>query len=308
MVFWERGMRVLSIVARVALGAVFLLGCSKKNEDPSAISVSQVVARLGDQTITIQELDNEFRLANIPSDKRKEVGTVKKVLGELIARKYLVRRALAEKLDREPTVLLDILRAREFVLANSTATREVDAKSAALTEADVRDYIAKNPLKFANRQLVTVEQITFRSGADLQAIVDATRDMKTIDEADQKLSSMGVSHSRSISALNSGDMPPSLFNQMQATRDGLVFIQSGPNGIFIKIKGQEDRPLEGMSAATLARQLLRLDLMKTETGLTITAANLEAKFEGEYAKIMASDAGPPTIEKDDASGRSIPGQ
>ena len=60
-----------------------------------------------------------------------------------MTRKYLVRRALDKKLDREPTVLLDILRARELVLANAVASREFSEKSAAISKADIDKYVAR---------------------------------------------------------------------------------------------------------------------------------------------------------------------
>jgi len=63
------------------------------------------------EDVTTQELENEFRLVNVPPDKQKDPALVKQVLGELVLRKYLLQQALAAKLDREPSVLLDLLRA-----------------------------------------------------------------------------------------------------------------------------------------------------------------------------------------------------
>ena len=84
-----------------------------------------MVARIGDQVVTVQELDTEFRWANVPNDRRRDPDIVKRVLGELVTRKYLLHQAQEAKLDREPTVLLDLLRAREQVLANAFAFRRL---------------------------------------------------------------------------------------------------------------------------------------------------------------------------------------
>jgi hypothetical protein len=41
----------------------------------------------------MQELENEFRLANVPVDKQKDPETLKRVMTDLVTRKYLsVRR------------------------------------------------------------------------------------------------------------------------------------------------------------------------------------------------------------------------
>jgi EpsD family peptidyl-prolyl cis-trans isomerase len=274
----------------VAFCGFALLGCSKKIEEKTEAPKSQVVARIGDEVVTTQELDNEFRLANIPTEKRKDAAAVRQILGELVTRKYMVRKALDAKLDREPTVLLDMLRARELVLANAVGSREVAEKSSAITKSDIDSYIANNPLKFANRQIVSVEEIVFPANATSQALVDATKEMKTLDEVDQKLAAMGIAHARSMGTINSADVSSDFFNLMQAKQaDDIFFIRSGANGVFFKVKGIESHALEGEGAVNVARQLLRVDLMKSEASMMAVAANLEAKYEGDYANIMKQE-------------------
>jgi EpsD family peptidyl-prolyl cis-trans isomerase len=283
----------------VALCGSILVGCGKNNEQSTDVAKTQIVAHVGNDVVTTQELDNEFRLANVPTDKRKDPVAVRQVLGDLVTRKYMVRQALEGKFDREPTVLLDLLRAREIVLANAVASRDMATKSSAITKSDIDSYIASNPLKFVNRQIMSIEQVVFPVNATSQAVADATKNMKTLDEVDQKLTEMGVAHNRSMGALSSGDVSPDFFNLMQAKQaDDIFFIRSGPNGIFFKVKGQEARPLEGEGALNLARQLLRLDLLKSEASMTAVAANLEAKYEGDYASIMSTqNPDQPTIQK-----------
>jgi EpsD family peptidyl-prolyl cis-trans isomerase len=275
----------------VVICSLVLAGCGKKTDVTSEAPKSQVVAKIGNEVVTVQELDNEFRLGNVTAEKRKDPDTIKRVLGELVTRKYLVQQALDAKLDREPTVLLDILRSKELVLANALASRDVTTKSSSISATDIDSYIAHNPLKFANRQVMSVEQITFPLSSTSQALIDATKEMKTLDEVDQKLTGMGVQHGRSAGAISSGDLPQDLLNMILAKQaDDIFFIRSGVNGVFFKVTGQEARPLEGEAAISAARQYLRQDIIKSEVGMTSVAANLEAKYEGEYAGIMGRDA------------------
>jgi EpsD family peptidyl-prolyl cis-trans isomerase len=282
----------------VALCGCALLGCGKKVEEKTDAPKSQVVARIGDEVVTNQELDNELRLANIPVDKRKDPATVRQVLGDLVTRKYMVGQALKAKLDREPTVLLDMLRARELVLANAVGTREVVKKSSAITKSDIDSYIASNPLKFANRQSISVEEIVFPGSAISQALVDATKDMKMLDEVDQKLTAMGIAHGRSMGVLNSADVSPEFFNLIQAKKaDDIFFLRTGANAVFFKVKAIESRPLEGEGAINMARQSLRAELLKSESSMMGVAANLEAKYEGDFANIMKQEAAQPGAQK-----------
>lgn len=269
--------------------ALLLVSCGKKSDEQPAAKSGQVVAHVAGQTITTQELENELRLANIPADKQKDPAVVRPVLNQLVLRKYLSTQALNAKLDREPSVLLDLLRAREQVLENAYLLRTVTAK--APTQADVESFMANNPSRFAARKVLIVEQIVFPFGPTTPSIVEASRDSKTLDEIAQRLASAGIPFNRSQGFLSSGELSNELNTRIAAkSPDDIFFLRTGQNVLFFKVLGDELRPLTGETAANLARQVMRADAIKAEAGLAAYSANLEAKYEGDYAKIMQGDA------------------
>jgi len=282
--------RFCRAAAVLGLCGILSAGCSKKSgEQEAASSNSQVIARVGNEVVTVPEFENELRLLNIAPDKQKDQDVVKRVLGEMVTRKYLLSQAMNAKLDREPNVLLELLRAREQVLGNAYVARAVSAKLSAISKTDIEKYVANNPLKFANRKVMTVEQIAFPLGANPQAVIDATKNASSLEDVDQKLTAMGIPHNRSMGTLNSNDVPDELLNNMRAKKaDDVFFVRSGQNGAFLKVKGEETQPLEGEAAFNTARQLMRNDLLKAETGIMQMSANMEAKYEGVYSKIMSS--------------------
>jgi EpsD family peptidyl-prolyl cis-trans isomerase len=285
-----RAGRLALLLAAVAAS---LAGCGKKEGDQGSAPNSQIVARVGDQVVTTQELEAEFRAANVPNDRRHDPEIVKRMLSDLVTRKYLLQQAMAAKLDREPGVLLDLLRAREQVLANAYVTRKISTRASAMGKADIDKFIANNPAKFADQQIINVSQITIALNATTQSIVDETKNLNSMDEVDQKLTALGVPHSRSGGALNSAEIPDDLLKAMQAGKpDDVFFARAGQNGIFIQVRSREPHPLEGEAAAALARQLLRIDMLKTEASMAGMSANIEARYEGDYARIMADQ--PPT--------------
>jgi len=291
--FNENVFRARSLVVLAAVTAL-LAGCGKKNEGQGSSSSGQVVARVGDQVVTIQEIDTEFRWANVPTERRHDPEIVRKVLGDLVTRKYLVQQAVEAKLDREPTVLLDLLRAREQVLANAIVSRQVSARSSALTKADTDKFIANNPSKFVNQQIVNVDQVMMPLNQTAQSAIEATKNLSSLDEVDQKLTSLGIPHNRSSGALNSAEIPDELMKSLQMQKpNDIFFARAGQNGVFLKVKSIEPHPVEGDAAAALARQLLRADTLKTEASMTGISANMEAKYEGDYAKIMADKSPTP---------------
>jgi EpsD family peptidyl-prolyl cis-trans isomerase len=283
------------VLAVLLVCGTFAAGCSKKEQ---AKPVGQVVARVGNEVVTTPELENEFRALNIPADKQKDPALVKRVLGELVTRKYLLQQAMTAKLDREPSVLLDTLRSREQVLASAYLTRAAANKASAISKADIDKYIANNPSKFANRQIVAAEQITFSIGSNLQAIIDATKGSKSLDDIDQKLTAMSVPHNRAQGSFNSAEVPEEISKLIEANKAGDVFfLRAGSNGVFMKVMGEESRPLGGENAVSLARQIIKTDLLKAEAGMASVAASFEAKYEGEYSKVMTDKSEGPSTEK-----------
>jgi EpsD family peptidyl-prolyl cis-trans isomerase len=274
-----------AIVVVGLIWSLSLAGCGKQTKD-APVAVGQVIAHVGTDDITAQELENEFRLDNVPPDKRSDA-LVKRVLGEIVARKYLVQQALAAKLDREPAVHLDIMRSREQVLSNAVVQRNVDSKFASIGKSDVNQFIGAHPSQFAKRELLNIEQINFAAGADTQAVVDATKTYKTLDQVDQKLTEMGISHTRSPGSLDSGNMSEEFLAALKnKNSDDIFFLRNGSNATFFKVTGEQLRPLTGDEAVARAHQLMRIDLAKAEGERANQAAEASAKFEGNYATVM----------------------
>lgn len=263
-----------------------LASCGQREQ--TAAAKGQVVARVGNEVITTPELDNEFRLAGITPDKQKDPEIVKRVLGEIVLRKYLLQQALTAKLDREPGVLLDLLRVREQVLGNAMLNRAASAK--APSKADIDRYIAKNPWKFADRKLFSVDELILPLSPATQTFVNANKDAKSLDEVLQQLTSAGIPHGRQLGVLSSSDLSEELVGLIQKRKDDdIFFTRAGSNGLYFKVNAEEARPVEGDAAANLARQMMRADALAAELGLAAYSAKLEAKYEGDYANLMKQD-------------------
>lgn len=292
----QSGVRIGRRLAVCAIASLASFGCSKKSEGTSAASHSQIVARVGDQVVSTQELDAELRWNNVAADRKHDDAMVKRVLGELVARKYLLQKSLDAKLDREPTVLLDVLRSREQVLAKAFAMRELSRQASAITVADTEKYIVDHPLKFAKRKILAIEQISLAAGSADQSLVESMKDSPSIEKVDQRLTDLGIAHTRSSASLSTSEVPDELFRSIQDKKPGdIIFVRSGQNVVFLSIKGEEFRPLEGDAAITLARQLQQQDLARAQASLTNLTAGAEAKYEGEYAKIMGEHSELPNV-------------
>jgi len=273
----------------IAIAGALLAGCSKKSEQ--AGPPGQVIAHVGKEDVTAQELENEFRWARILPDKRDDE-TIKRVLGDLVLRKYLAQRAVEAELDRQPAVLLDILRSREQALANAYLGRDVATKASAIGKTEIQSYINSQPWKFANRKIYTVEQITIPLTPEAQAAVDAAKPLKSLDEIDQKLNELKILHNRSMGIISSSEFSKQVLEQVEEKKNtDQFYIQTPTSGVFFKVRGEETRPLAGEAAEQIARQALVADLIRSEaaTKALAAAADTEVKYEEPYARIMGKE-------------------
>jgi EpsD family peptidyl-prolyl cis-trans isomerase len=266
--------------------AVALAGCGKKQEAQAV--VGQVVAHVGPDDVTQQEVDNELRLARVPVDKRSDA-ILKAALSRVIERKYLAQQAVAMKLDREPTVHLDLARARDQTLASAFMQRDFGSKASGISNAEISDYIQAHPAQFARRQLFRIEQVNFPLQQDMKAIAEATKDYKSLDQVEAKLKELGINYSRGPGTLDSATLPAELLKPLEARKpDDIFLLRLRQGASFFKVTSVEDKPLAGSEANGFAKRELVTNLARKDSQQSLAAALAAAKYEGDYARIMTA--------------------
>jgi EpsD family peptidyl-prolyl cis-trans isomerase len=276
----------IAAIACALPAAMLLAGCGKKQETQAV--VGQVIAHVGPDDLTQQEVDNELRLAGVPTDKRSDQ-VVKAALARVVERKYLVQQAIAGKLDREPTVHLDLLRSREQVLAGAFVQRDLSAKMSSVSRNEIDSYMQAHPKQFDQRELFQIEQISFADPKDLEALAAATKDFKTLDQVEAKLNEMNIKFNRGPATLDSATTPAEMLKVLDARKpDDIYFVRSRGNASFFKVTSVDQKPLTGDQAAEFAKREVRADIGRKAAEDITKAALADAKFEGDYARIMAT--------------------
>jgi EpsD family peptidyl-prolyl cis-trans isomerase len=284
---------------------MLLAGCGKKGAEPAV--VGQVIAHVGPDDVTQQELDNELRLANVPADKRSDA-IVKAALSRVVERKYLVQQAIAAKLDREPTVHLDLLRSREQILAGAFVQRDLSAKMSSISKNEIDSYIQGHPKQFDQRELFQVDQISFTSPKDVEALAAATKDFKSLDQVQAKLNEMNIKFSRGTATLDSATMPGEMLKVLDARKpDDIYFIRSRGSASFFKVTSVDQKPFTTDQANEFAKRELRVDIGRKGAEDISKAALADAKFEGDYSRIMTATAPAPATPAPGTEGGAAPG-
>jgi EpsD family peptidyl-prolyl cis-trans isomerase len=276
----------IAVIACALPAAMLLAGCGKKQAETAV--VGQVIAHVGPDDVTQQELDNELRLANVPADKRSDA-IVKAALSRIVERKYLVQQAIAAKLDREPTVHLDLLRSREQILAGAFVQRDLSSKMSSISKNEIDSYVQSHPKQFDQRELFQVDQISFTSAQDMGALSAATKDFKSLDQVEAKLNEMNVKFSRGTATLDSATMPAEMLKVLEARKpDDIYFIRSRGTASFFKVTSVDQKPLSTDQANEFAKRELRVDIGRRGAEAISKAAIADTKFEGDYTRIMTA--------------------
>jgi EpsD family peptidyl-prolyl cis-trans isomerase len=276
----------LRVMSMCCICAVATSSCARQPETEAG--ASQVAARVGTQVATVAEIGNEMRDANIPADSRTKPVIVRQALSELVLRKYLVQQALAAGLDEQPDILLDVMRAREQVLARAWMARAT--ATIFVSEREIDEFIAAHPEKFQARHMLTIDQIRFALGANTREAIEGTRDAASLEEVDRRLTALGVAHNRSLGAVSGGDLPADLSSALAVRKPNQVFFgRLGSNGFYFTVQGEQVSPLEDAPAKAVARELLKEQAVKARLETFSKAALSEAKYQGDYGKIMSSE-------------------
>jgi EpsD family peptidyl-prolyl cis-trans isomerase len=298
----HRRRRIAAIACALAATAL-LAGCGKKQEAQAV--VGQVIAHVGPDDVTQQELDNELRLAGVPADKRSDP-IVKAALSRVIERKYLVQQALAGKLDREPTVHLDILRSREQILAGAFVQRDLSSKMSTISKNEIDSYIQAHPQQFDQRQLFQIEQISFTPPKDIEALAAATKDDKSLDQVEAKLNEMNIKFSRGTATLDSATMPAEMLKALEAKKpDDVFFIRSRGSASYFKVTSVDPKPMTTDEANEFAKREVRAEIGRKSAEDISQAALANAKYEGDYGRIMTTPA-PAGAQPAGAAGSETP--
>ena len=303
---FRRRWRIAAIACALPV-AMLLAGCGRKQAETA--TVGQVIGHVGPEDVTQQELDNELRLANVPADKRNDQ-IVKAALTRIVERKYLVQQALAAKLDREPTVHLDLLRSREQILAGAFVQRDLSSKMSSVSKNEIDSYIQGHPKQFDQRELFQVDQISFPTPTqkDADALAAATKDFKSLEQVEAKLNEMNIKFSHGTATLDSATMPPEMLKVLDNRKpDDIYFIRSRGNGSFFKVTSVDPKPLTTDQANEFAKRQLRIDIGRKGAEAIGKAASADAKFEGDYARIMTATAPAGATPAPGAENAAAPG-
>ncbi len=142
----------------------------------------------------------------------------------------------------------------------------------------------------------------------MEALAAATKDFKSLDQVEAKLNEMNVKFSRGTATLDSATMPAEMLKVLDARKaDDIYFIRSRGTASFFKVTSVDQKPLTTDQANEFAKRELRVDIGRKGAEEISKAALADAKFEGDYARIMTATAPAAATPAPGTDGGAAPG-
>ncbi|WP_294258492.1 EpsD family peptidyl-prolyl cis-trans isomerase [uncultured Sphingomonas sp.] len=240
------------LVTAAAAAALAVSGCGSKD---GKLDKGQVVASVDGDEITIFELNAEVQAAQAPAGTDRKLAE-QLALQRIIERKILAKIAREQKLDKTPAFLIQQRRADELIL--TTMLRDKIAGGVAQpTEAEITQYQAAHPDRFAQRKIYTVEQILFPPPSSADKFKQFAP-LKTLDQLAAKLTADGTQFRRAPTQLDSAALPPEIAGKIAALPAAEMFILPTQQGLTANvITATTVQPLPADQAHDLALNALR---------------------------------------------------
>lgn len=209
-----------------ALVAVtFLAGCDKQ---PGG----QVVAVVNGEEITQQELNAELGNTQLPEGAAKDE-VRNQALDNIVNRRLLAGVAKEQGIDKSPEYIMRRQQLDEALLVQMLAQRTARPMKQPSSQ-EVKEFVAQNPQMFANRAILTVDQIRFPAPAN-QDYAKALTPAKTMAEVVTTLNRLGIRFERATTQVDTATVPPAMFKQISSIGSSEPFVVPGPGVVSVNL-------------------------------------------------------------------------
>jgi EpsD family peptidyl-prolyl cis-trans isomerase len=226
-----------------------LAGCGGK------APTGQVAAKIGNEEITVQELQAELAGYNAPDAKARKQAE-QTALQNIIQRKLIAKAAVKAGVDKSPAFAIQKSRMDELLLVQSWQKALVDAVPEPGPE-QIRQFINQHPELFANRKVYLVDQIRMQAPPNPKLVADL-QPLNTLEDIAKYLQSHNVRSEDARVALDSLQLGSDIVAKIDKLPAGEIFVLP-MNGLLVANKIVETRvaPVPDATAQKLAASAIK---------------------------------------------------
>ena len=181
----------------------------------------QVAARVGNDEITVQELQAEMAGYNAPDAKTRKAAE-QQALQNIIQRKLIAKAATKAGIAKSPAYAIEKARMEDMLLVQSWQKSLSDAVPEPGPE-QIRQYINQHPELFANRKVYIVDQLRMQAPSDPKLAAEL-KPLNTLDDIAKVLQSKGIRFEQARGALDSLELGSGIVTQIEKLPAGEIFV------------------------------------------------------------------------------------
>lgn len=285
--------------------AVFLVcavaACGKgetaKKEGP-------VAAKVDGEEITVNQLDQALLRAGMMNEQQARLAK-KQALNALIDQQLLVKKALEQKLDRDPTVLQAIETAKRQLLAQAYLEKMLQ-QAGKPTSEEIKAYYSAHPDLFEHRHIYRLQEMRVVAEPDkFDAIKAELGHAKNLESFVVWLKSQNIPFTGSGIVKPAEDLPLDLVPKLNQLKDGGILTFEGKDGLqIIQLLASQEQSVSEQQAVQAIERFLsnkkRTEIAQAEIKKLHDASKIE--FVGEFGDAAASDKPAAAAQPVPASG------
>jgi EpsD family peptidyl-prolyl cis-trans isomerase len=274
--------------------AALLVGCGDKKDGAAASEKgpTQVAAKVNGTELTVHQIN--YALQRIPNlDKDQSTAASLQVVRNLVDQELLVQKAVADKLDRDPTVVQSLDAARRQILAEAYMSRKLGTP-AEPSDAEVSDYFNKHPELFSNRKVYRLQELSIKAPKDKHDAIRAHMGAsKTLNDFGAWLKAENFPAKAVQGVKPAEQLPLQILPQLAKMADGQAMVVNAPDGLLvIVLAGSQVQPVTMEQAKPAITRLLQTQTRQKAAKAELDALKAAAKIEymGEFADAGKEEA------------------
>ncbi|MCW6532770.1 MULTISPECIES: peptidyl-prolyl cis-trans isomerase [Sphingomonas] len=273
----------------ILFACVALTACGKGGSGGAA-PTGQVAATVDGKEITTSEV--RLELGPLASDPQASARAQPAALQSIVNRKILADAAVARGLDKTPTAAITLQKARDLTLIQ-LLEENVRSTLPKVSPDEAAAYVRDNPQAFAQRQLISVDQLIV--GSVKPEIVQQMGPLKTMDEIIALLDKNKVQYRRGAAVIDSLTIPPDAAKQISNLKIDDVFVLPNGNAVMVaRIRERQAQPISGDQANQIASQILTTqrtqNMVREQFGKIIKEAQSKVKINEQFQTKTAPGA------------------
>lgn len=273
------------------LMAALVIGCGDKKE--AAAGGQQVAAKVNGTELTTGQVNYALqRIPNLDPDQAKAASL--KVVRNLVDQEVIAQKALADKLDSDPTVVQALDAARRQILVEAYMERKLATIEP--TDAEVADYFNKHPELFAERKIYRLQEIAIKAPQDKHEAIRKQLDAsKSLNEffAWLKAENLPAKPAQGVKAAE--QLPLDILPKLAQMQAGQTIVANAPDGLLVIVMaGSQAQPVTLEQAKPAIARVLKAMARQRAAKAELEALKAAAKIEylGDFAEAAKAEAVP----------------